>query len=186
MSMLLLHSLPARSSPRPESGFDAPVRRGVGLGILASIVLMTSLLTGCASLTKPWEAPEVALIGLQPKELGLMRQVFIANLTVRNPNDRTLPIKAMTYRLSLEGQEVAEGAGALDRQIPAFGETTVDVEVIGNLLGLAQQLPVLALQDRPLEWTVSGTATVAGGLMTLPYRYSGKIDARELAAGLGR
>ncbi|MBK5966393.1 Water stress and hypersensitive response domain-containing protein [Thiocystis minor] len=179
LSVLLVSSLTARASPRPE-----PRRRGLGgAGVFALLVLMTGLLPGCASLVESWKAPEVALIGLQPKELGLTRQVFIATLAVKNPNDRTLPIKAMTYRLALEGQDVAEGGGALDRQIPAFGETTVDVEVIGSLLGLLQQLPVLALKERPLNWTVSGTATLAGGLITLPYRYSGKIDARELTAG---
>ncbi|WP_295401585.1 LEA type 2 family protein [uncultured Thiocystis sp.] len=154
--------------------------------MIALLVLIVSLLPGCASLTESWKAPEVALIGLQPKELGLTRQVFIATLAVKNPNDRTLPIKAMTYRLALEGQEVAEGGGALERQIPAFGETTVDVEVIGSLLGLLQQLPALALQDRPLNWTIAGTATLAGGLITLPYRYSGQIDARTLMAGVRR
>jgi hypothetical protein len=144
------------------------------------------LLAGCASLTKPWQSPEVSLVGLQPKELSLARQVFVATLAVRNPNDRTLPIKAMTYRLKLDGQELAEGGGALDRQIPAFGESTVDVEVVGSLLGLAQYLPALAVRQGPLDWTVSGTATIADGFLTLPYRYSGQVDPQELLSQAAR
>jgi LEA14-like dessication related protein len=153
--------------------------------ILAAM-LVAPLVAGCASLTKPWAAPEVSLVGLQAKELGLARQVFVANLKVRNPNDRTLPIKAMTYRLSLEGNEFAEGAGQLDRQIPPLGEARVDVDVVGNLLGIAQQLPALVLKDRPLDWTITGTVTIADGLLKLPYWYSGKVDPNDLLAQTGR
>lgn len=140
------------------------------------------LLSACASLTKPWQAPEVALAGLRVKEVTLARQTLVLSLAVRNPNDRTLPIKGLTYRLKLEGNEVAQGASALDRQIPAFGEAQADVEVTGSLLGLIQQLPALALKDRPLDWTLSGTATILDGFLTLPYRYSGQLDPQELLA----
>lgn len=153
---------------------------------ILAVLLVPLLVAGCASLVKPWAAPEVALVGLRAKELGFERQVFVATLQVRNPNDRTLPIKAMTYRLSLEGHEFAQGAGQLDRQIPPLGEALVDVDVAGNLLGIARQLPVLALQDRPLDWTITGTVTVAGGLLTLPYRYSGQVDPKTLLARAGR
>lgn len=154
--------------------------------MLALLLLLSSLFGGCATLTQPWEAPEVALIGFQPKEIGLDRQVFSLTLAVKNPNDRTLPIKAMTYRLSLEGQQIAEGGGELERQIPAHGETTADVEVIGSLLSLAQQLPALTLTQRPLDWTVSGTVSIVGGLIALPYSYSGQIDPQALTSRVRR
>jgi LEA14-like dessication related protein len=155
-----------------------PIREG----LFASVLVAVALLASCATLTKPWAAPEVSLLALRPLELSLAQQTLMATLNVRNPNDRTLPIKAMTYRLSLEGQELAEGGGALEKQIPAFGESQVDVKVVGSLLGMAAQLPLLAGKDRPLDWTVTGTATLADGLLTLPYRYSGQVDARELLA----
>ena len=153
---------------------------------ILAFVLVAALLAGCASLSKPWATPEVALVGLRVKALGFERQVFVATLRVRNPNDRTLPIKAMTYRLSLEGHAFAQGGGQLERQIPPLGEALVDVDVTGNLMDIARQLPVLALQDRPLEWTVTGTVTVADGLLTLPYRYSGEVDPKTLLARAGR
>jgi LEA14-like dessication related protein len=159
----------------------SPDRPLSGTARLTWVALVcAALLSGCASLTKPWLAPEVALMGLRAKELSLARQVLVARLAVRNPNDRTLPIKSMTYRLSLEGQELAQGASSLDRQIPAFGESPVDVEVIGNLLGLAPLLPALLARQTPLNWTLTGTATIADGLLTLPYRYSGQVDPREI------
>lgn len=150
------------------------------LSILLSFTLVIALISGCASLTKSWIAPEVALTGLKIKDLTLLRQVFIVTLTVRNPNDRTLPIKGLTYRITLEGNELAQGSSQLDRQIPSLGTAPVDVEVVGNLLGITRQLPALALKDRPLDWTVSGTASLANGLVPLPYRWSGQIDPKTL------
>lgn len=165
-----------RPGPYPQPGVR-PIHHQLWL-----LALCLALLAGCASLTKPWQAPEVALAGLRVKELTLARQTVVLTLALRNPNDRTLPIKGLTYRLKLEGNEVAQGASALDRQIPAFGDALVDVDVTGSLLGLIQQLPALALKDRPLNWTITGTATIADGLLTLPYRYSGQVDPRELLA----
>jgi LEA14-like dessication related protein len=163
----------------------APVRvvAGSRTGIIAILLSAVSLLAGCSSLVQSWKAPEVELVGFQPKEVTLVRQVFVATLRVKNPNDRMLPIKGMTYQLSLEGQEVAQGGAELDRQLPAFGETTLDVDVVGNLLSLTQQLPALMTKNRPLDWTITGTASIAGGLLTLPYRYSGSLDAQALMAG---
>lgn len=149
---------------------------------LALVLAAAALLAGCASLTRSWQAPEVALAGLRPKSLTLDRQVFIATLKVGNPNDRTLPIKAMTYTLSLAGGQVAEGGGALAREIPAHGEALVEVEVAASLLDLLARLPALAQEDRPIDWTLSGTATIADGFLTLPYRYSGQISQSELLA----
>jgi LEA14-like dessication related protein len=147
---------------------------------LCLVFLCTLLVTGCASLSEPWQVPEVAFAGLRVTEFTLARQTFVVILVVRNPNDRTLPIKAMTCRLQVEGSEVVQGASTLDRQIPAFGHALVDVEVAGSLLDLIQQLPSLALKDEPIDWTVSGTATIADGFLTLPYRYSGQVNARTL------
>ncbi|MBS1203100.1 MAG: conserved secreted protein [Chromatiaceae bacterium] len=58
----------------------------------------------------------------------------------------------------------------------------VDAEVAGSLLGLLGQMPALALRDEPLDWSISGTATIADGLLTLPYRYSGQVDPKALLA----
>ncbi|RKT45335.1 LEA type 2 family protein [Thiocapsa rosea] len=160
------------------SGF-APV------SILALLVLQ--LLAGCASLTAPWTAPEVALLGAQPKLLGLDRQSFLVNLGVTNPNDRALPIKGLSYRVVVEGQELAEGSSELARLIPAGGTERVDVEVNSNLLGLMPTLPGLLLTKDTLAWTVSGIAYVdAGGVrLPVPYRHSGTLAPAALVSGAG-
>lgn len=140
-------------------------------------------LGGCAGISASWRAPEVELVGIQPKDISLTRQLFVLTLAVGNPNERALPVKAIRYRLTLEGQEVAQGASRLERRIPAQGEALVDVEAVADLLGLASRLPMLIHKSEPLEWTVSGSLTLSGGLVVLPYRYSGTLDARQWING---
>jgi LEA14-like dessication related protein len=148
-------------------------------------LLYAVLVSACASLTEPWKAPAVAFAGLRVQELTLAHQTFVVTLAVENPNDRALPIQAMTCRLEIEGRELAQGVTKLDDQIPAFGDALVNVEVTGSLLGLTQQVPSLALKEGPIGWTVSGTVTVADGLLPLPYRYSGQVDANALLSRVG-
>lgn len=150
-------------------------------------VLVLYFAAGCASLTAPWTAPEVALLGAQPKLLGLDRQSFLVNLGVTNPNDRALPIKGLSYRVQVEGQDLADGSSELARLIPAGGTEQVDVEVNSNLLGLMPSLPGLLLTKDTLAWTVSGIAYVdaAGVRLPVPYRHSGTIAPAALVSGAG-
>ncbi|NEX20070.1 LEA type 2 family protein [Thiorhodococcus mannitoliphagus] len=155
------------------------------LGILMIIAALGSGLVGCGSLQPSWEAPEVTLAAVRLQELGVMRQVFVLTLAVRNPNDRALPVEAISYRLQLEGREIASGQSRFERQIPPHAEAQIEVDLIADLVLLAQRLPALLRSDRPLEWALSGTVTLAGGWVRLPYRRSGRLDPAELAAQTG-
>ncbi len=155
---------------------------------LAPSLLALCLLAGCATLSAPWMAPEVALIGVQPRILGVDRQAFLVNLSVKNPNDRALPIKGLSYRVLLEGQPLAEGSSRLAHTIQPGNTEQVDLEVSSNLLALMPALPQWLLNGKALSWTVSGIADVdaAGLRVPLPFRYSGEIDPAALIAGLLR
>lgn len=159
--------------------------RRLAASSLACLVTASLLLTltSCASLTKPWTAPEVMVTSLKPQKVGVDQQTFLVGLRIRNPNDRMLPIKAMSYRLSLEGDEIAAGSGKLERQIPAFGEESAEVSVTGNAGQLMTRLPMLMLQSRPLNYKIAGTVTV-GGVLPIPYRYSGELDPKTLLRGI--
>ena len=148
---------------------------------LVSVCLLLTL-AGCAGLTKPWTAPDVMVTSLKPQQVGLDQQTFLVGLRIHNPNDRMLPIKAMSYRLSLEGDEIASGSGKLERQIPAFGEESAEVSVSGSAAQLVTRLPILMLQSRPLDYQIAGTVTVAG-VIPIPSRYSGELDPKMLLRG---
>ncbi|MGD9299637.1 MAG: LEA type 2 family protein [Thiohalocapsa sp.] len=150
-----------------------------------AVVCTMLLLSACASLTRDWLAPEVQLTSITPERIALDQQTLRVGLQLKNPNDRMLPIKAMTYKLSLEGKQIAEGGGALDKQIPAFGEAPVEVTVVadaGKALGL---LPMLALRREPIAYRIAGTVTIAG-VVPIPYRYSGQIEPDVLLRSAAR
>ncbi|MCG6897884.1 MAG: LEA type 2 family protein [Thiocapsa sp.] len=154
--------------------------------LLGFVLVVCTLhgLAGCAGMAASWKAPEVELVGLQPKRIGVDRQSFLLHLRVKNPNDRALPVRGLSYRVLVQGHALAEGSSELARLIPPGGTEEVDVAVRSNLLDLLPELPHLLLNKDPLDWTVSGTAfaEVNGLSIPLPYRYSGQI---ELSAWTG-
>jgi LEA14-like dessication related protein len=151
------------------------------------ILLLAPLLAaGCAYVTKPWITPGVNLVGVRPGQMDVDEQSFIVSLRVNNPNARTLPIKGASYSLALEGLEIANGSGVLDRQIPAHGEDVVDVEVNADLMDLLRSAPALVLSGGRWDYEISGVLQLAGGYLPVPFRYSGDVDAAQLVSRLMR
>ncbi|MCG6942353.1 MAG: LEA type 2 family protein [Thiohalocapsa sp.] len=150
-----------------------------------ALAILCALLSACATVTYNWKAPEVQVTSIQPEQIGLGAQTLRVGLNIKNPNDRTLPIKAMTYTLSLDGTQVAEGGGKLNKQIPAFGEAPVKVLVLADAGAALRMLPALALKSGPINYHISGIATVAG-VVPIPYRYSGKVKVDDLLRAAGR
>ncbi|MGB5833675.1 MAG: LEA type 2 family protein [Thiohalocapsa sp.] len=155
---------------------------GVARAVWPGLAVLLTL-TACAGLTNPWTPPEVAVTSLRPQQIGADSQSLLLGLRIRNPNDRTLPINAMSYRLSVEGDEIAAGSGELERQIPAFGEEFAEVSVTGSVAQVASKLPALMLKSRPLQYQIAGTVTVAR-VLPIPYRYSGELDPNSLLRGI--
>jgi LEA14-like dessication related protein len=149
------------------------------------IPLLLLLLTGCAAVVEQWKPPQVVLAGISPQAIGLDRQSFVVRLRVKNPNDRPLPIEALTYRLAIEGTEIARGDTALGQEIPAFGKAMVDLKVNSNLLAVLPAISMAAATQERLHWTIAGTVSIAGGLVALPYWYSGAVDTRSLIEQAG-
>jgi len=153
---------------------------------LFSFLIVLVLIGGCSHVTKSWITPGVTLTGIRPVQMTAERQTFILSLNVNNPNDRSLPIKAATYRLEVEGHEIADGTGNVDKQIPAFGEGAVDVEVHTSLLDLSRSIPALALTGGSWNYEISGILKLAGGLIPVPFRYSGEVEAAQIMGRLMR
>jgi len=143
-------------------------------------LLLLPVLSGCAQLTKPWTSPEVSMAGFRPGEFTPNQQTSIVSLKVKNPNDRTLPVKGATYTLAVEGHAIANGGGALDRQIPAFGEEVVDVEVNTRLSDLIRKVPELTLTGGRWDYRISGNLRLAGGYLLMPFSYGGEVEVANL------
>jgi LEA14-like dessication related protein len=136
--------------------------------------------------TKPWTAPEVSLVDIRLGQVTTEQQTFVLRLNVKNPNDRTLPIKGASYNLEIEDHEIASGTSSLEKQIPAYDSGVVDVLVNINMMELIRGFPELSVTGGKWDYRVSGVIKVAGGYIPLPFRYSGEIDAAQIISGLMR
>jgi hypothetical protein len=93
------------------------------------ILAVAALLAGCAGLGQLDKPPRVTLAGLEPVQVELLEQRFVAVLRVQNPNPVALPIDGLEYTLAINGSDFAEGVSSQRITVPAYGEKTLEVGV---------------------------------------------------------
>ncbi len=143
----------------------------------AVLVLGAISTSGCESLVREIQAPEVELVGLQFKGVELSRQSFQVSLDVTNPNSIPLPISAFTYQIALAGGAFADGASAEGFTLPANGMERVRIDVSTDLLGaLSRITSVLQGSASAMDYEISGDLEVGLPLIKpIPYRQVGEV-----------
>lgn len=128
------------------------------------LLLMSVLITGCATLTEPMDPPRVSLEDFSslPSEGAGPR--FQIKLRIQNPNEQTLNIAGISYGIELAGQEVITG---VSKDIPVIEGYSEGVVTLDASLQLFKVLRVLA--------SLGQTTTD-----DLTYRFTAKIDFRGL------
>lgn len=114
------------------------------------MVLVAGLLwAGCAAPTA--DVKRVGLSGLswQQLDVGL-------TLDLHNPNEISVPIDAIDWNLSLFDNAVADGQARPETEIPAGGNTDVDVPISLRLSELSDTASRLA-SAAEIPWKVGGT-----------------------------
>lgn len=133
-------------------------------GLLLVLLLLSTCVTGCATLTTPMDPPRVSLEDFSsiPSEGAGPR--FQIKLRVQNPNEQTLDISGISYGIELAGQEVITG---VSNDIPEIGGYSEGVVTLDASLQLFQVLRLLA----SLGQTTADELT---------YRFTAKIDFKGL------
>lgn len=112
------------------------------------------LLAGCAGLGE-LKKPQVGLAGLALDEIGLFEQRFLVMLRVTNPNDDSVTIDGVEFKLELNDQHFANGVGKERITLPRMGDALVKLSVTTNLGSLWKQ--VRALQGgKPIGYRMTG------------------------------
>src|SRR5690606_31186330 len=93
---------------------------------LLSLIL---LLPGCASWQQRLQEPTISLVGLEIRELVLLRQRYALTLTVHDPHAVARAGRGLRYGLHLGGEPFATGLSAQALAVPAYGETYLEVEM---------------------------------------------------------
>jgi LEA14-like dessication related protein len=144
--------------------------------LLRSLAGVALLLSACAVFH--FQAPEVTPTAVELMDVALDQQRFKVTLHVRNPNDRALPIKWVHCSLQVEGVEVGQGETTEPFNVPAHGETDVNMVVKTNF---AKSVPDLLLriarQGQLPSYRLSGTVNPDITLLPpIPFSKSGQIE----------
>jgi len=75
-----------------------------------SVTLLASLLSGCSSwVVSGYQEPEVRLLKVQVVKAKLLQQDFKLHFRVDNPNDRSVLVRSLRYKVMLKDATLAEG-----------------------------------------------------------------------------
>ena len=130
------------------------------IGVLIPLVLMV----GCASLGKTLEPPRINLSNVQFQESKALETVLQIELRVFNTNDVPIKVKGLDCELELNGRSFATGVSSVDKEIPAFGTTTVPVTLYSSVVDLFRGIIGLHKKEK-LKFGVTGRVHLEGGFL---------------------
>jgi LEA14-like dessication related protein len=125
--------------------------------------LLVPPLCGCSLFVPKLETPALSVVSVQFLKGDLWHQELKVRLRVQNPNDRSLPIKGLTYELDLDDQEFAHGESGASFVVPALGEAEFDMSVHASLTSLAIKL--LGQGASQVQYHIRGNIALSSGLL---------------------
>ena len=150
--------------------------RGAWLApLIGSLLLFTA---GCASQFK-FEAPKLSVVSMKVQSADIFSQRLQVRLRVVNPNDRELPIKGISYRIEVEGDQLAEGLTDAPFVVPAMGEAEFDMQVTANLAGTLAKYLMRGSTPEALNYRLVGKVALSSGfLRSVPFDERGSVKLK--------
>ncbi len=142
-------------------------------------------LTACAALSGLDQPPRVTLVGVEPVQIQLLEQRYLATIRIQNPNPVALPVSGLDYTITINGAEFASGVSNQRVSIPAYGEKTLAVGVTSTIARLLDQVRLLGESGGALRYGISGRLGVTGMPAGVPFDQQGEIDLRPPRATRG-
>jgi LEA14-like dessication related protein len=153
------------------------VREGGALVRLLSVFLAVLGLSGCSLLPK-LQPPRLSVVDIDFQKGALWQQKLKVRMHVDNPNDRSLPIRGITYVLDVNGQEFAHGESAASFVVPALGEAEFDMNMTANMAGAIFSL-LSHGSDPSVQYHLTGRISLSEGLLrSIPFDQRGTFKLR--------
>jgi LEA14-like dessication related protein len=147
--------------------------------LLTKLMCVLGLLMLSACSTLKFETPKLSVINVGMVSADVFSQQFKIRLHVRNPNDRELPIRAIEYKLFLQGDSFAEGFSNEPFVVPALGEAEFDTVVRTNFMSsVGRLLSKMNTSDQgKVQYGFTGTVILSKGMLKkLPFSEQGMVD----------
>jgi LEA14-like dessication related protein len=142
------------------------------------LLLLAVVLSGCALFVPKLETPRLSIVDLQVRKATLIEQQLQVRVRVENPNDRSLPVKGLSYTIYLGGQEFATGVSDASFVVPALGTAEFNMDVTANAAGA-----IFAILGKPggqgIDYRMQGRVELSHGwLRSIPFEQSGTFTLR--------
>jgi LEA14-like dessication related protein len=141
-----------------------------------AIFLVAWALAGCSVFVPKLQSPHLSIVNVEVLSSTLWEQRLRVHIRVENPNDRVLPVSALSYSIEVAGQELAHGAANESFIVPARGESEFATDVAANMAGA-----LVAILGRghggandSIDYRIVGEVVLAGGLVrSIPFEHQG-------------
>ena len=139
-----------------------------------AILTVALLVIGCAGLKL--QAPSVTVADLQVVEASLLAQRFVFKLRVQNPNDREIPVKGMSFEVTINDEPFARGVSNKTATLPRLSETIMEVAAVSDLSAILRQIGALRRDGKnSVSYRIRGRL-FTGLLVDLNFENSGVLD----------
>lgn len=150
------------------------VRFGVSRGVLAMVLL---ILSGCATFAPQIDPPIVTVSRFQVLDVQLLEQRYALTLRIQNPNAFAIPIRGLSFQLSLYGVPFAHGVSDQALRIGPYTEGMMELTVVSGTLNLIKQLSRLQNQEaQNIDYVLSGHLSLEDRLTRVPFEQRGTIN----------
>lgn len=143
-----------------------------------SLLLVAVALSGCALFVPKLQTPNLSIVDIEVRRANFLEQQLRVRVRVENPNDRSLPIKGLSYTVYIGGEEFATGASDASFVVPALGTAEFNMDVTANAAGA-----IFAILNRPrgqgIDYHMKGRVELTHGwLRSIPFEQSGTFTLR--------
>jgi LEA14-like dessication related protein len=154
-----------------------PIVRRPYLTVIADVALLcVGLIGGCALFGDKWQSPHLAVVKVDMMDSNILSQRFRIRLRAQNPNDRELPVRGITCKLEVAGEEFGNGVAGEQFVVPAHGEAEFDMLLTTNLAGALLGVAGKKDHGETLDYRLSGKIDLARGLWrSIPFSDSGSL-----------
>ena len=136
-------------------------------------------LGACSSMLPKLEAPELSIVRVDVIKADLSEQQLRVRMSVRNPNDRSLSVRGITYEMQVAGQPFAHGESEKNFEVPALGSSEFDLGVTANAAGAMLKLLSGGKSLETIEYRMVGKVSLATGLIrSIPFEKKGEFRLR--------
>lgn len=143
-----------------------------------SLLLVAVALSGCTLFVPKFQTPNLTIVGVEVRRANLLEQQLRVRVRVENPNDRSLPVKGLSYSLYLEGQEFATGVSDASFVVPALGSVEFNMDVSANAAGALFTI-LRSPPGQGIEYHLQGRVELSQGwVRSIPFQQSGTFTLR--------